>query len=163
MNGLARATLALCLLGGVVAGCAGGLTPIPSGAQQVHIADTATSLDLQPSTVRAGDVYVVLDGPRQSVVLVTQKRTAEATPGPMSDDDLDRLSRGDTEGTSIEGISVACSAEQRAAARGQVGYCGNVYRFRLVPGKYAFLLDPSEGDPPQSVPPGSMAILEVTP
>ena len=70
MNGLARTILALGLLGVVATGCAGGLTPIPSGAQQVHIADTDTSLDLQPATVRAGDVYVVLDGPRQSVVLV---------------------------------------------------------------------------------------------
>jgi hypothetical protein len=163
MNGLARRVLALGLLVGLAVGCAGGLTPIPSGAQQLHIAETERSLDLQPGTVRAGDVYVVLDGPRQSVVLVTQKRTAEATPGPMSDDDLDRLSRGDTEGTSIEGISVACSAEQRAAARGKVGYCGNVYRFKLVPGTYAFLLDPPEGDPPQPVPPGSMAVLAVTP
>jgi hypothetical protein len=163
MNGLARTILGLGLLGGVASGCAGGLTPIPSGAQQVHIADTDTSLDLQPATVRAGDVYVVLDGPRQSVVFVTQKRAAEATPGPMSDQDLDRLSRGDTEGTSIEGISVGCSAEQRAAARGQVGYCGNVYRLRLAPGKYAFLVDSPDGDPPQVVPPGSMAILEVAP
>jgi hypothetical protein len=163
MIGLGRAVLALGVFVGLAAGCAGGLAPIPSGAQQVHIVDTDTSLYLRPATVRAGDVYVVLDGPRQSVVLVEQKRTAEATPGPMSDDDLDRLSRGDTEGTSIEGISVACSVEQRAAARGQVGYCGNVYRFRLVPGKYALLLDPADGDPPQPVPPGAMAILEVTP
>ena len=79
MNGLARAILVLGLLGGVPMGCAGGLTPIPSGAQQVHIADTETSLDLQPATVPTGDVYVVLDGPRQSVLLVEQKRTAEAT------------------------------------------------------------------------------------
>jgi len=163
MNGLARTILILGLLGGAAAGCAGGLTSIPSGAQQVHIADTDTSLRLLPATVHPGDVYVVLDGPRQSVVFVAQKRTADATPGPMSDDDLDRLERGDTEGTSIEGISVACSTEQRVAARGQVGYCGNVYRFTLAPGKYAFLVDPPDGDPPQPVPAGSMAILEVTP
>ena len=163
MNSLLRAIIVVGLLGGVAAGCAGGLTPIPSGAQQVHISDADVSVGLQPAAVHAGDVYVVLDGPRQSVVFVAQKRTAEATPGPMSDDDLDRLSRGDTEGTSIEGISVTCSAEQRAAARGRVGYCGNVYRFTLTPGKYAFLHEPPDGDPPQPVPPGSMAILEVTP
>ena len=163
MNGLARTILILGLLGGIATGCSGSLTPIPSGAQQVHIADTDASLRLLPATVQAGDVYVVLDGPRQSVVFVAQKRTADATPGPMSDDDLDRLERGDTEGTSIEGISVACSTEQRVAARGQVGYCGNVYRFTLAPGKYAFLVDPPDGDPPQPVPAGSMAILEVTP
>ena len=162
MNRLARTILVLGLLGGVV-GCSGGLTPIPSGAQQVHIADTESSLHLEPATVRAGSVYVVLDGPRQSVVFVAQKRTAEATPGPMSDADLDRLRHGDTEGTSIEGISVACSAEQRAAARGQLGYCGNVYKLVLAPGKYAFLLDPPDGGPAGVMSGGTMEILDVTP
>ena len=105
MNVLRRAILLLGLIGGLSTGCSAGLAPIPSGAQQVHVTDTDTSLRLEPATVRAGDVYVVLDGPRQNVVMVSEKRTAEATPGPMSDDDLDRLRRGDTEGTSTEGIS----------------------------------------------------------
>jgi len=163
MNRLARTLLVLGVLGGAAAGCAIGLTPIPSDAQQVHIADTESSLDLEPAAVRAGSVYVVLDGPRQNVVFVTQKRTAEATPGPMSDADLDRLRNGDTEGTSIEGISVGCSAEQRTAARGQLGYCGNVYKLVLAPGKYAFLLDPPDGGPPGVMSAGTMAILEVSP
>jgi hypothetical protein len=118
--------------------------PIPSGAQQVHVAVTRSSVTINPKTVHAGDVYVVLDGPGQSVLFVARKPAAEATPGPMSDDDLDRLSRGDTQATSIEGISVGCSPTQRAAARGKVGYCGNVYKLVLAPGKYAFLLDSSQ-------------------
>ena len=82
----------------------------------------------------------------------------------MSDDDLDRLSRGDTEGTSIEGISVgmlAPSSVPRRAARSATAATstGSV----LAPGKYAFLLDSPDSDPPQAVPPGSMAILDVTP
>lgn len=162
MKDLARAILVIGLVGGIPMGCA-GLTPIPAGAQQVHIADTDSSLRLEPATVRAGDVYVVLDGPGQSVLFVARKPAAEATPGPMSDDDLDRLSRGDTQATSIEAISVGCSAEQRAAARGKVGYCGNVYKLVLAPGKYAFLLESPESDPLRAVPAGSMAILEVTP
>ena len=162
MKGLARAILALGLVGGVLMGCS-GLTPIPSGAQQVHVTATESELHLQPTTVRAGAVFVVLDGPRESVVLVSQKRTAEATPGPMSDDDLDRIAHGDSEGTSIEGISVGCSAEQRAASRGMVGYCGNVYKLVLAAGRYAFLLDPPDSDPPRSVPTGTMVVLEVTP
>jgi hypothetical protein len=163
MSRFANTRLILGLVGGIATGCSVGLTPVPSGAQQVHMADTDASMSLQPATVRAGDVYVVLDGPRQSVVLVSQKRTAEATPGPMSDDDLARLRWGDTEGTSTESLSVTCSAEQRAAARGQVGECGNVYRFTLAPGKYAFLPAPPDGRPsgPQSV--GPLAILEVSP
>jgi hypothetical protein len=159
MNGLGRAILFLGLVGVVPIGC-GGLTPIPSGAQQVHITDTETSVHAEPATVHAGDVYVVLDGPRQNVVFVARKRTAEATPGPMSDEDLDRLVHGDTEGTSIEGISVGGSAEQRAAGRGQIGFGGNVYKFVLSAGKYAFLLDPPDG---VVAPPGTMMILEVTP
>ena len=157
MKRLRRAMVILSLVG-VLLGCE-GLTPIPSGAQQVHITDTETELRVQPSTVPAGDVYLVLDGPRQSVVFVTRKRTAEETPGPMSDDDLQRLALGDTEGTSIEGFSVGCSAEQRDEGRGLVGHCGNVYKLALAPGKYAFLLDAPEG---VIAPPGSMAILEVT-
>jgi hypothetical protein len=162
MKDLARAILVIGLVGGIPIGCA-GVTQVPADAQQVHIEDADSSLRLEPATVRAGDVYVVLDGPGQSVLFVARDPTAEATPGPMSDDDLDRLSRGDTQATSIEAISVGCSAEQRAAARGKVGYCGNVYKLVLVPGKYAFLLDSPDSDPPQPVRPGSMAILEVTP
>ncbi len=163
MSRFANTLLILGLVGGIATGCRDGLTPVPSGAQRVHIADTDTSLSLQPATVRAGDVYVVLDGPRQSVVLVSQKRTAEATPGPMTDDDLDRLRWGDTEGTLTEGLSVTCSAEQRAAARGQLGECGNVYRFTLAPGKYAFLPAPPDGGGSGQQSVGTMAILEVSP
>jgi hypothetical protein len=163
MNGLTKAILTLALVAGVSTGCGSGLTPVPSGAQQVHVADTDSSLDLQPATVRAGDVFVVLDGPRQNVVFVARKNTADATPGPMSDDDLDRLRHSDTEGTSTEGLSVACSTNQRAAARGQVGYCGNVYKYTLAPGKYAFLLAPPDDSSPGLISPQTMAILEVTP
>jgi hypothetical protein len=162
MNGLARAILAIGLVGGVPLGCT-GLTPVPSGAQQVHVTSTDSELHLQPETVRAGDVYLVLDGPRQSVVLVSRKRTAEETPGPMTDDDLERITHGDTEGTSMEGFSVGCSADQRAAARNLVGYCGNVYKLVLGAGKYAILLDSPDSDPPRLVPARSMVVLEVTP
>jgi hypothetical protein len=162
MKGLVRAILALVLVGGIPIGCT-GLTPVPSGAQQVHVTSTDSELHLQPATVRAGDVYVVLDGPRQSVVLVSRKRTAEETPGPMTNADLERITHGDTEGTSIEGLSVGCSAKQRAASRGMVGYCGNVYKLVLSAGKYAFLLDSPDSDPPQLIPPESMAVLEVNP
>jgi hypothetical protein len=158
MKGLARAFLVLGLVI-LLLGCE-GLTPIPSGAQQVHITDGESDLRLQPATVPAGDVYLVLDGPGQGVVFVARKRTAEETPGPMSDDDLDRLAHGDTEGTSIEGFSVGCSAEQQAASRGQMGHCGNVYKLVLSAGKYAVLFDAPEG---VIAPPGTMAILEVTP
>ena len=162
MRGLGKAILVLGLVGAVPMGCAGP-TPVPAGAQQVRVTATDTDLSLEPATVRAGDVYLVLDGPRQSIVVVSRRRTAAETPGPMTADDLNRLERGDTLGTSIEGLSVGCSAEQRAANRGTVGYCGNAYKLVLAAGAYAILLDSPDQDPPQPVPAGSMAILMVTP
>jgi hypothetical protein len=78
----------------------------------------------------------------------------------MTDDDLDRLAHGDTEGTSIEGFSVGCDAGQRAASRGRMGHCGNVFKVSLFVGKYAVLLDTPEG---VIAPPGTMVIVEVTP
>ena len=162
MRGLGKAILVLGLVGAVPMGC-GGTTPVPSGAQQVHVTATESDLRLEPTTVRAGDVYLILDGPHQSVVIVSRRRTAEETPGPLTADDLNRLANGDTEGTSIEGVSVGCSAEQRAENRGRVGYCGNVYKLVLAAGAYAILLEPPDRDPPQPVPAGSMAILLVTP
>ena len=161
MRGLG-ALVVLCLAGGVLTGCH-GTSAIPAGAQQVHVSDTESTLRVEPATVRAGDVYVVLDGPRQSVVLVSRKRTAEETPGPMSDDDLNRLALGDTKWTSIEGFSVGCSAQQQAESRGRMGHCGNVYKLVLGAGRYAFLLDSPDSDPPRPVPAGSMAVLEVSP
>jgi hypothetical protein len=156
-----RPVLATLLAALLVTACRAN-APIPPGAQQVHVVDSQPGVRLAPATVHAGDVYIVLDGPRQSVVLVERKRTAAETPGPMSDDDLARLARADTEGMSLESISVGCSAEQRAESRGQTGYCGNVYKLVLAAGKYAFLTDPPEGLP-QPIAPGSMAVLDVTP
>lgn len=155
------AALALLLAAGLV-GCGPGHEPIPSGAQQVHIVITDSEVRLEPATVRVGDVYLVLDAPAQgSFVFVQQKTTAEATPGPLTDDDLALLSTGNSQFTAIEGISAGgCSAEQDAEARGQMGYCGNVFQVTLSEGKYA-VLGNGPGNPGD--PPSSMAVLEVLP
>jgi hypothetical protein len=141
----------------------------------VHLVATQSEVRLTPGTVHAGDVYVVLDEPLDgSFSFVALKRTAEATPGPMSDDDLERLAHGDTEGTATEGFSVGCDAAQQAEARGKLGYCGNVWKLALAEGKYAILgpawteqqteasVDPTAG-PGGFVAPPSMAVLEVLP
>ncbi len=152
------------LLAVVLVGCGRGQTPIPPGAQVVHIAVTQSEVRLDPGTVRAGDVYLVLDAPLDgSIVFVQRKRTAAETPGPLSDDDLARLAHGDTEGTSIGGMDAGgCDAAQNAEDRGQMGPCGNVLKVVLLGGKYAIL-----GDMPGSNPPGrplpSIAVLEVLP
>lgn len=125
---------------------------------------TGSGIRLEPDTVRAGDVYIVLDTPGSSVILVERQRTAEDTPGPLSDDVLARITLGDMQGTSMQAIDdVGCSAEQRAEDRGQMGYCGNVTRVVLSVGMVAFLTDDPAGGSEGLVPPQSMAVLEVRP
>jgi hypothetical protein len=152
------------LLAIVLVGCSRA-TPIPAGAQQVHVVVTESEVRLEPTTVHAGDVYLVLDAPPDgSFAFVEMQRTDEATPGPLTDDDIARLARGDTEGTAIGGLDAGgCSAAQNAEDRGQMGPCGNVMKVVLVEGKYAIV-----GSTPETRdlttgrwPP--MAILEVVP
>jgi len=149
----------LVVLNVAVAACGRGQATIPPGGQQVHVSVTESEVRLDPATIRAGDLYIVLDTPGSVVGFAQRKRTAAETPGPLTDDDLERLALGDTEGTAIGGFDdVGCSADQRAEDRGQMGYCGNVFRETLTPGKYAFFLGDPEGEGPRSV-----AVLEVLP
>jgi hypothetical protein len=173
MRPLSTAVLLLGSLAGIVAGCGRGQVPIPAGAQEVHIVVIESGLRLDPATVRAGDIYVVLDTPRSSVGFVSRKR-GNLDNGPLSDDDIARLAHGDTQGFAVEGFDLeGCSDEQRAEDLGQMGYCGNVFKMVLVPGKYAFT-GPGWSEqqtealvPPTPGPPGSLprwvAVLEVLP
>ena len=156
--GTALTAILAALLTVSLAGCGPTHHPIPGGAQQVHVVVTDTEVRLDPSTVSAGDVYLVLDAPAEgSIAFVQAKATADATPGPLTDADIDRLAQGDTQGTSIGGMDAGgCSPEQNAEARGQVGYCGNVLMVTLTPGTYAVL-----GGTPEDARP--MAVLEVLP
>jgi len=158
-----RSVLVLALLTIALAGCGRGQTPIPAGAQEVHVTVSGAQVDLEPSTVRAGDIFVVLDTPGSGVGFAQRQRTATETPGPLTDEDLARLAQGDTQGTSIGGFDDAgCSPEQRAEDRGRLGPCGNVFQIVVSPGKYAFFTGDLDG-----VPPGdhsdSIAVLEVVP
>ena len=130
---------------------------------------------MTPATVRAGDVYLVLDEPLDgSIQFVARKVAADDAAGPLSDDDLARLAAGDAEATEISGIDAGgCSPEQDAEDRGRMGPCGNVMMIVVVPGKYAILgpgwrmmeteprVDPTAD--PGFRPPASMAVLEVLP
>ncbi len=176
MRRFATEAILLGLVAGVLVGCGRGQTPIPAGAQVVHVVATESEVRLDPATVRAGDVYLVLDEPLEgSITFVERKRTAADTPGPLDDNDLERLAHGDTEFTSIGGLGVGgCSAAQNAEDRGQMGPCGNVMKVTVRPGKYAILgpgwtmqetepsVDPTAA-PGGFVPPTSMAVLEVLP
>ena len=89
--------ISLGLLAGALAGCAGP-TSVPPGAQQVHVVVSGSEVRLEPATARAGDIYFVIDTPGAAVSWVQRKSTEEETPGPMSDTDLARLARGDSQG-----------------------------------------------------------------
>jgi hypothetical protein len=152
------------LLGGALGGC-GPSTQVPADAQLVHVLVTPTEVRMDPTTARAGDIYLVLDEPTTSVILVKRKSTAEESPGPLTVDDLARLARGDTQGTGIEGFDTGgCDPAQRSAQRGLIkvpGGCGNVFLVPLSPGNYAFIKeDPAAAPQGQPV---QMAVLEVVP
>jgi hypothetical protein len=153
--------LALGVLAATVAACSAS-SPIPSGAQQVHIVVTNEAISLEPATVRAGDVYLVLDSPAEgSIVFFQSKASASATPGPLTDAELARIALGDTQGTEMGGLDAGgCDAGQNAAGRGRSGPCGNAMHVVLTPGKYAILGgSPDAGDSAAQPP---MAVLEVT-
>lgn len=143
----------------VLTGCGRGQADIPAGAQQLHVAVSEAGIHLDPPRVRAGDLYVVMDTPGSSVGFVQRQAAGEETPGPMSDEDLDRFADGDLGGTAIGGFSdTGCSAEQRAEDRGRLGPCGNVVLVVLTEGKYAFFLGDPDGTPPTAI-----TVLEVLP
>jgi hypothetical protein len=166
------------LLVGVLAGCGQGQSTVPPGAQLVHLVATGSEVRLDPPSVRAGDVYLQLDEPLDggSFIFVERMSTEEETPGPLTDNDLERLAHGDTQGTSSSAYGPSCGGPQ-GAARGHLvapGVCGNVWKFVLVPGKYAILgpawteqqtepsVDPT-ADPAGFIPPPTMTVLEVLP
>jgi hypothetical protein len=159
---LARIGVA-CLLVGVIMGCESP-TPVPAGAQVVHVTITESSVALEPETVRAGDVYLVLDSPPSgSFSFVAAQDTATATPGPLSDEAIERLRRGDTFHTMIDGLDAGgCGPAQDAEARGKMGHCGNVMKFVVGAGRYAVVGGTPEADPSSGLV-APMAILTVLP
>jgi hypothetical protein len=144
MSGIGRIILLIGLLAGGLIGCEGS-TSIPSGAQEVHVLATTTSVRVDPASVHAGDVYLVLDVPNAGVDLIESVAGANASPGPINTADLARLAQGDTQGLAMENLSVSC--------------CGKVFKKTLVVGRYGIVPAGSEdGHPPPSI-----AILDVVP
>ena len=131
-------------LAGVLVAC-GSSTAVPSGAPQVHVTATTSEVRLDPTTVPAGDVYLVLDVPDAGVDLVQAQAGGAASPGPLTADDLARLAKGDTQGLMMETLSVNC--------------CGKVVKKTLAPGRYAVV--PGGTEDGQSPP--TVAILQVGP
>ena len=119
---------------------------------------------LQPATVRAGDVYLVLDVPLGgSLSFVAHQETESAPPGPLSSDDLDRLRRGDTIHTATTGVDAGgCSPAQNAEDRGKMGPCGNVLKVVVGPGAYVVVGGSPDPDP-QTGELAPLAVLTVVP
>lgn len=153
------------LVGGLVVGCNLSDQSVPPGGQQVRVVGTGTEVHLDPPTVHSGDVYFVMVGSAlffQHGAGVQGERS-----GPMSEDALTRLAQnGDLFHTGSEEL--------------YPGYAGNVYKFTLAAGKYAFLPVADEERPDgelmdraelcardprtcAALPPLSMAVLEVLP
>ncbi len=152
------------LLAGLVVGCSLSGVRVPPGGQQVHVVGTGTGVRLDPPTVRAGDVYLVIDG---SALFFQAMEGPDQSPGPMTEDGLTRLAQsGDMFHT--------------ASTELYPGYAGNVYRYTLTAGSYAFLPVLNEEQPDgelmarselcardprtcAALPRLSMAVLEVLP
>lgn len=139
----------------ILSACTGN-SPIPPGAQQVRVSVTEAGVQLSPSSVPQGDVYLVLDA--GAVNFVERKATEEATPGPLTDEDIARIRAGDTQGTSQSGLEAGnCDPDQNSAGRGQLGPCGNVMLVKVLPGRYLVVAGTAEG-------PGALSeVLEVVP
>ncbi|HET9539381.1 MAG TPA: hypothetical protein VFQ46_02165 [Candidatus Limnocylindria bacterium] len=148
-----RATLLATLL--ALAACTGN-APIPSGAQQVQVSVTASGVVLQPESVPAGDVYLVLDD--GSISFVERKAGAYGTSEPLSEEQIAQIGDGNLQDTSVSGLEANnCDSEQNAAARGMTGPCGNVMLVRVQPSSYLIVAGaPEEGGAPS-------AVLTVTP
>jgi hypothetical protein len=131
----------------MLAGGCESTTAVPAGAQVVRVVATEQSITLAPDSVRAGDVYLLLDEPTRSILFVQSQTSAEATPGPLDDEALERLRQGDTFHTAVSGFDAGgCSPGQDAENRGRMGHCGNVMLVVLSPGDYAVVTGDLEGD-----------------
>lgn len=132
--------------------------PIPPNAQVVHVTIRDETVQLQPDRVRAGDIYLVIDEPPDGSIVFVGGGESSGELGPLASGAIERLERGDTEGTGISGFQAGgCSDEQAEAARGRTGPCGNVMQVRVSPGHYAVMTDaPEAGGVP-------VTVLTVTP
>lgn len=130
---------------------------IPAGAQVVRVTVSEAEVVVQPASVRAGDVYLVNEGPAQSFTFVARSSGPDAETEPLSDADVQHLARGDFQFTSMELFSVSCAPDQWTEERHWEG-CGENVPLTLSAGSYVILAGAEE---PGVAP--VMAVLEVVP
>ena len=109
------------VMGLLLSGTVRGTTNVPPGAQMVNVAVSPTQIQVDPTSVPAGDVYVVLVTPRASITITADELAETDIP---TDHNFDLF---------------GCTDAQRAADLGRIGYCGNVFKLTLDPGKYVIL------------------------
>ena len=74
------ALFTLALATGVLGGCSHGPISVPSGSQEVHVTINGDTVRLEPTTARAGDIYVVLDTPDTNLTLVGSMQQSRGRP-----------------------------------------------------------------------------------
>ena len=136
----------LLVLVGVLAACEPGTVAIPPGAQQVQVTATRARIALQPTSVAAGDVYLVLNLSAGA----TELEIVRIGVGGLTDAQIAQLQQTGDAGVAggYESLSASC--------------CGNVVKETLVAGNYPILL-PGLAGSAAVVPPIATAILHVTP
>jgi hypothetical protein len=142
----------------VLAACLPPPVVIPPGAPTVHVTVTDDSVALAPSTVPAGDVYFVIEGPSMGFSFVRRMDAPNAEPTGMTQAQIDAIARGDFQSTMLEGIGVSCGEDEWTEERHWQG-CRENSVMTLSEGLYAAL--GSGGEEP-GVPP-IMDVLEVVP
>jgi hypothetical protein len=128
-----------------------GNRPIPAGAQRVQVQASASAVTLDPDTVAAGDVYLVLDG--EAISFVERRAGPDASPQPLSEAQIAEIAKGNVQDTSASGLEADnCDPDQNAVARDQLGPCGNVMLVKVQPGKYLIVMGgPEEPNAPSAV------------
>jgi hypothetical protein len=130
---------------------------IPAGAQVVRVRVSNTEVALRPASVRAGDVYLVNEGPAQGFTFIARSSGPGAEVEPMTEADVERLALGDFQFTSMDAFAVTCAPDQWTEGGHWEG-CGENVALTLSAGRYAILAGAEE---PGVAP--VMAVLEVAP
>lgn len=142
-----RIVLATAAAAALLAGCEAAIV-VPSGAVTFSVTNDASGIRVEPDTVHAGTVYLLVDATAGDPVFLEH---GPSPCGPLSEAEIDQLR---TTGSS-QGMCLASGFR----AGGQLG---NATRLELAPGTYAFT---SRAPGPYASPfgPTELAILTVLP
>jgi hypothetical protein len=117
------------LVVGLVAGCV--QTSIPPGAQQVRLVSTSTAVTIAPATVKAGQVYFLVEGP--GALFLAKSDSPGGFKGFSEADVAHVAATGDVFHTSMQDLTS--------------GYRGSVQELGLTPGRYIMLPIPTSAGP----------------